>query len=486
MRPVDQFQLTSSTHHAAFQFAGIITQLVVSRRLDMHCKPLFLLLGVVATTLLSIAWVFQTLTEIVTPSGDDRLYYSTMGELPLALSQLTLRRENTHTRGQLSLFQFSQWSILSDQEENVTGGQQGEPMQNDVQTREALHVAADGQQKRPPYQQDDYEVVHDGYEERDIKGETKEARLDFIDNTTDRELDRTPNLSHVLELRKVWKDKGGLVEVEEPIPTVMTEDVNKGAPLNGTEIMEESVTSSISVGRDVIQNTRENFPQKGGTAWISPSTPDSSASKQAFSLPVPFATLPLGRLLQTLWLKELRDYISTLKPHSGPITLVSSDYKYREVLLNWLISALVRVDRPLSNILVLSLDPSLHTLLQDRGFACIHVPPESLLNPVLSASLTRHIAFTQVHVLRLTVMRFLNHWGFDVANYDTDAIIMKNPELLYYKQHQRSDFIGSYGHFPQQLQREWGIAVCIGVVMIKSSVRTGILLCTQFFTSVVI
>ena len=62
-----------------------------------------------------------------------------------------------------------------------------------------------------------YEVVHDGYEERDIKGKTKEARFDFIDNTTDRELDRTPNLSHVLELRKVWKDKGGLVEVA-PLP----------------------------------------------------------------------------------------------------------------------------------------------------------------------------------------------------------------------------------------------------------------------------
>jgi len=106
-------------------------------------------------------------------------------------------------------------------------------------------------------------VVHDGYKERDIKGEKKEARLDFIDNTTDRELDRTPNLSHVLELRKVWKDKGGLVEVEDPIPTVMTEGVNKGALLNGTEIMEESVTSSIHVRRDVIQNTRETSPQKG-------------------------------------------------------------------------------------------------------------------------------------------------------------------------------------------------------------------------------
>jgi len=54
---------------------------------------------------------------------------------------------NNHTRKQLSLFPFSEWSILSDQQESMTGGQQGEPIQIDVQRRKILHVTADGQQK---------------------------------------------------------------------------------------------------------------------------------------------------------------------------------------------------------------------------------------------------------------------------------------------------------------------------------------------------
>ena len=424
----------------------------------MHCKPLLLLFAAVVTTLLSIAWVAQTLTKIITPSGDDRLYYTTLGELPLALSQLALRSENTDTRSreQLSLLQFNQWTILSDQDSrNWTEWHQAEP------TEVGVDVAADGQQKR--YQPGEYE---NSYVERDIKGKKKEARLDFeIDNTADREQDRTSDV--VLR-----NEEGSLVEVGDP---VSAEDVNKRTPLLGNEISREAVTSSKHVGRDATrQNTRENSPQKENSQ-MSPSTSDGFTSGHAFSLPVPFATLPLGRILQTQWMKELRDYLGSLKPHSGPITLVSSDYKYREVLLNWLISALVRVDTPLSNVLVLSLDPSLHTLLRGRGFACIHIPPESLC-PALTANLTSHVAFKQVHVLRLTVMRFLNHWGFDVANYDTDAIIMKNPEPLYYQKYGGSDFIGSYGHFPHEMQREWGLAVCIGVVMIKSTIHTGIVI----------
>ena len=70
-------------------------------------------------------------------------------------------------------------------------------------------------------------------------------------------------------------------------------------------------------------------------------------------------------------------------------------------------------------------------------------------------------------------MRFINHWGFDAANYDTDAIVLRNPEPLYYEQYRDSDFIGSYGHFPPDIKQEWGIAVCTGAVMIRSSICTG-------------
>ena len=70
-------------------------------------------------------------------------------------------------------------------------------------------------------------------------------------------------------------------------------------------------------------------------------------------------------------------------------------------------------------------------------------------------------------------MRLVNYWGFDVANYDTDAIVLRNPEPLYYEQYRDSDFIGSYGHFPPDIKQEWGIAVCTGAVMIRSSICTG-------------
>ena len=232
-------------------------------------------------------------------------------------------------------------------------------------------------------------------------------------------------------------------------------------------------TNSSHVQR-VILRADNNSPGKEALLQVPASPPGSLEIRQPFSLPVPFATLPLDQILHTEWLQVLKYFLSTLKPDSGPIAIVSSDYKYSEVLLNWLISALVQVDRPLSNVLVLSLDSSLHALLQGKGFACIHVPPEQLLQPAVLQiiTLTNHIA-TQVYILRLTVMRLINHWGFDIANYDTDAIILKNPEPLYYEQYRDSDFIGSYGHFPLDIKQEWGIAVCTGAVMIRSSIRTG-------------
>ena len=197
----------------------------------MHCKPLLLLFAAVMTSLLSIAWVSQTLTKITTQSGEER------------------------------------------------------------------------------YQQDD------SYAERNTKSEKNEAWLDFeIDNTTDRErLDRTSDV--VLR-----KEEGRLVEVGDPVSR-SAEDVNKGTPLLDnetllldTEINGEAVTSSKHVGRDAIhQNTRENSPHKEDLQMSLSNNSDgfTSGSEQAFSLPVPFATLPLGRILQTQWLKELRDYLSS-------------------------------------------------------------------------------------------------------------------------------------------------------------------------------
>ena len=188
------------------------------------------------------------------------------------------------------------------------------------------------------------------------------------------------------------------------------------------------------------------------------------------SLPTPQATLPLPLLLRCQWVGQLRTHLASLPPSLPFISLVSSDIKYLEVLLNWLISALVKGDSPLTNILVLSLDHSLCQLLDEREIPCLHVPSSCLLRSNLS--LSHHVAFTQVHITRLLVMRLLNYWEYDVANYDSDAVILRNPEGRYGNLRERH-FIGSVGHFPHELDRRWGRAVCIGVVMIRAGSQSG-------------
>lgn len=190
----------------------------------------------------------------------------------------------------------------------------------------------------------------------------------------------------------------------------------------------------------------------------------------SFSLPTPKATLPLSQLVNCAWMTELRDYLTSIERGPHLVSLVSSDYKYREVLLNWLLTAEVKVDKPLSNVLVLSLDKSLHSLLKEKKIPCVHIPISCLLRP--SLKLTKHVAFTQVHIMRVLVMRLLNHWGYDVANYDSDALILRNPEPRY-KELSDRHLIGSVGHFPKQMDKKWGTAVCIGVVMIRASPQTG-------------
>ena len=418
----------------------------------MHYKLASLLVGGAVTIgFLSIIWLCGTLVNSTTMFYEQKDHLNLLEE---PLPPVALRDENTHKRGQLSLLQFNQLNVLTDQ-----GSEGGEHKPSSANERDSLHET-------------NQESILDGqgniHENFDMAHKKQEAQVNQdVNDNTDSEPERTsPSFDYgratntEISLIETEAPKGEVEEVEE------MEEMDEEAPSLVVR------TTSSQVER-VVLNVDKKSQDKNIYLDVPASMPGSFEIRQPFSLPVPFATLPLEQILHTEWLQALKDFLHTLKPDSGPVTIVSSDYKYSEVLLNWLISALVRVDRPLSNVLVLSLDSSLQALLQRRGFACIHVPPESLVRPALIAKLKYHVAFTQVHILRLTVMRFINHWGFDAANYDTDAIIMKNPEPLYYHQHKSSDFIGSYGHFPQEMQREWGIAVCIGVMMIKSSKQTG-------------
>ena len=195
---------------------------------------------------------------------------------------------------------------------------------------------------------------------------------------------------------------------------------------------------------------------------------------ESLTLPVPSATLPPKELLQQRWVSELQQILLKMPQALSPVSVISADYKFREVLINWLIAAMTQAHPPLimTHVIVFSLDQPLCELLKIRSINCIFVAPKDFLTQKAIGHLTKHVAFSEVMVLRLTAMRLMNHWGYDTANYDTDAIVLKSPESLYLR-HLDSHLIGSYGHFPGELSRVWGTTVCCGHFMIKSSPQTG-------------
>ena len=203
------------------------------------------------------------------------------------------------------------------------------------------------------------------------------------------------------------------------------------------------------------------------------------AIRAGFTLPSPASTVPIADLLQQGWVKNLQQYLRNI-PHNSPnktlITTVSCDSKFQGVLLNWLVSALIRTQPPLSNILVLALDKPLQRLMGKHGISSIYMEGKDLLPANRIRYIQSHARTPQlplVMIWRVTVLRLLNHWGYDVANYDPDAIILKNTEQLYYGDLRNSTFIGSRAHWPPFTRKLFGVSVCEGAFMIKSSPETG-------------
>lgn len=186
-----------------------------------------------------------------------------------------------------------------------------------------------------------------------------------------------------------------------------------------------------------------------------------------FRIPQSRAMRPLNDVLKNDWVGILKALVNSM-PRDREISLVTSNMAYRDVLLNWLISATVRCHISTRTIVVISLDETLHTFLIKKEINSVFVPPDSLLDPDARFC----VEFERVMMIRLTVLRLLSHWGVDVVNYDTDAILLRDPHPLY-TMYKGSDIVGSVGVIPDNLYKEWGITICIGVVLFRSSPQLG-------------
>ena len=184
------------------------------------------------------------------------------------------------------------------------------------------------------------------------------------------------------------------------------------------------------------------------------------------TLPFSKTTLPAEQLLQMQWVKDLQMILSDISRDSPPVHIIAGNYEYHDVLLNWLITAKVRVNPPVTNVIILSIDTPLCELLSMRNITCLHIDQRHIFKTEMT------IAFRLILELRLTVIRLLNYWGYDAANIDTDALVLKNPEVLY-DAFKDSDIVAGRGIFPLELGSKWGGTICGGTFTIRSSAKTG-------------
>jgi len=201
-----------------------------------------------------------------------------------------------------------------------------------------------------------------------------------------------------------------------------------------------------------------------------------------FKLPWP-DSISLAKLKKTKWLHNLHHFAKNKEP--GPITIVAADSGYVEGVLNWLIGTTLMLKEPMRNVLIVTNDLPLHTFLTCKNITTLHVPWEDVvLNTPKGPFDFLGAGMVQLLVVRVGVIKVLNYWGYDVRNYDADAIILRNP-LHIYEQYPDSDVVGTYGGMmPYDLYSKWGVVLCMGASMFRSTNKTSKLhICDEHVTS---
>jgi hypothetical protein len=184
-------------------------------------------------------------------------------------------------------------------------------------------------------------------------------------------------------------------------------------------------------------------------------------------MPYPKYTKSPEDLQRQEWVHRLHDYLLTLNKSVSPqLSMVFGDYKHKVLFLNWMTAAM-KLKPPLHNILVMSLDDSLCEFARSKEFpvTCIESPVENVLN------IDNKEAWMSRMKVRLVVLRLINYWGYDVASYDTDAVLLKNPQVLY-DERPNVHLFSAVAKYPPELGEVWGATLCAGTMLLRASPAT--------------
>ena len=192
---------------------------------------------------------------------------------------------------------------------------------------------------------------------------------------------------------------------------------------------------------------------------------NASRIKKLVSFPFNNLVQNVDYILHTKWVQSVQMYLTQLTKKQ--VIVVSVDEVFLEKFLNWLSAIKLHTQIPFSNILILSMDGHVHKSLNKRGIFSILLD-DDVIKPYVV--LHRHVS--SIWIKRCTVTRLLNHWGYDVIMLDLDAIVLNDPIPLF-ESFKNSDIIGSQGRYPVDLYHKWGVTLCMGVVMFRSTSAVG-------------
>ena len=217
------------------------------------------------------------------------------------------------------------------------------------------------------------------------------------------------------------------------------------------------------------------FTNNDGVVVQKPSIPKNHEANPSIPADMPFPEDIKSReeLQKSECVSKLYNFTLSLDKSVSPhVNMVFGDSQHTNVILNWIIAAMLRLEPPLHNVMVISLDHLLCDTLTAKKLplTCIVVSVECIF--VSSMHIGSQLGWEKRMMVRHPVLRLINYWGYDVATYDSDAVLLRNPQPLY-DERPHVSILAAVTNWPPEQAREWGFVMSAGVLVLRSSPSIG-------------
>ena len=170
-------------------------------------------------------------------------------------------------------------------------------------------------------------------------------------------------------------------------------------------------------------------------------------------------------LMDSKWVCDL--YHEVKQMQSKQLTLLICNKSYLEVLVNWFAQAVLHAHYPVDSILIIATDSFTQDVMHRKGIHSVFISTDAVFNP------SEVPGSKPIWMTKLTVIRLLNHWNYNVLAFDTDALMLKNVQPLLDK-FSTSDIVASSTKYPYECSKKWKApTMCMGAILFKSSPATG-------------